>query len=99
RVSKFNRLLPERLAGLEAQTPVAQRQFSAELIRPIEKPDQPRYRVGVLTGCVQDIVLPDVNRDTVDVLLSNGCEVHTPRLQVCCGSLHAHNGDMETATG
>jgi glycolate oxidase iron-sulfur subunit len=51
----------------------------------------------MLTGCVQDIVLSDVNRDTVDVLIANGCEVHTPSTQSCCGSLHAHNGDLSTA--
>ncbi|CAN5576805.1 heterodisulfide reductase-related iron-sulfur binding cluster [soil metagenome] len=53
--------------------------------------------VGVLTGCVQDIILSDINRDTVDVLLANGCEVHTPSVQGCCGSLHAHNGEIDTA--
>jgi len=58
---------------------------------------KPRYRVGMLTGCVQDLVLSDVNRDTVDALLANGCEVVTPRLQGCCGSLHAHNGDLDAA--
>jgi len=56
-----------------------------------------RRRVAVLTGCVQDLVFSDVNRATVDVLLANGCEVVTPRAQHCCGSLHAHNGDLETA--
>jgi glycolate oxidase iron-sulfur subunit len=49
----------------------------------------------MLTGCVQDLAFPDVNRDTVDVLLVNGCEVVTPRAQYCCGSLHAHNGELE----
>jgi glycolate oxidase iron-sulfur subunit len=38
-----------------------------------------------------------VNRDTVDVLLANGCEVVTPRSQHCCGSLHGHNGEVDTA--
>jgi glycolate oxidase iron-sulfur subunit len=56
-----------------------------------------QYRVAMLTGCVQDLVFSDINRATVDVLLANGCEVVTPRAQVCCGSLHAHNGDLETA--
>jgi glycolate oxidase iron-sulfur subunit len=46
---------------------------------------------------VQDLVYPDVNRDTADVLLANGCAVDTPPVQSCCGSLHAHNGDLETA--
>jgi glycolate oxidase iron-sulfur subunit len=56
-----------------------------------------RYRVAMLTGCVQDLVFSDVNRATVDVLLENGCEVVTPRTQSCCGSLQAHNGDLDTA--
>jgi glycolate oxidase iron-sulfur subunit len=56
-----------------------------------------KYRVGLLTGCVQDVAYADVNRDTVDVLLANGCEVVTPRTQVCCGSLLAHNGELDLA--
>ena len=56
-----------------------------------------KYRVGLLTGCVQDVAYADVNRDTVDVLLANGCEVVTPRTQVCCGSLLAHNGELRLA--
>ena len=56
-----------------------------------------RRRVAVLTGCVQDLAFSDINRATVDVLLANGCEVHTPPVQPCCGSLHAHNGDLATA--
>jgi len=79
-------------------TPQAQAKFSHQLIRPIESPDGGvKYRVGLLTGCVQDLVLPQINRDTAEVLLANGCEVFTPSVQYCCGSLHAHNGEVETA--
>src|SRR6202008_3183780 len=39
----------------------------------------------------------DINRDTVEVLARNGCEVITPAEQFCCGSLHAHNGEWELA--
>jgi glycolate oxidase iron-sulfur subunit len=68
------------------------------LIAAHEKPMDPvRARVALLTGCVQDLVFPDINRDTADVLLANGCEVHTPANQPCCGSLHAHNGELEMA--
>ncbi len=62
-----------------------------------DNPPYPRRRVALLTGCVQDLVFSDINRATADVLLANGCEVFTPRAQPCCGSLHAHNGDLETA--
>ncbi|HEY9155950.1 MAG TPA: (Fe-S)-binding protein, partial [Opitutaceae bacterium] len=82
---------------LERQTPAVSKKFSDEWIRPVESPENPRYRVLLLTGCVQDVLFADVNRATADVLVANGCEVVTPRDQGCCGSLHAHNGDLETA--
>ena len=97
RALRLTALLPKRYRDLEKQTPVAKAKFSHQLIAPVEKPAQARHRVGLLTGCVQDIVFSDINRDTADVLLANGCEVHTPAVQACCGSLHAHNGEPETA--
>jgi glycolate oxidase iron-sulfur subunit len=91
-------LLPRRLRELEPATPMIQRQFSDALIAENETArGERRYRVALLTGCVQDLVFSHVNRATVDVLLENGCEVVIPRAQYCCGSLHAHNGDPETA--
>jgi glycolate oxidase iron-sulfur subunit len=98
RRSGFFRLLPKRIGELESQSLPIRRQFSDELIAPVERPTGgTRHRVTVLTGCIQDVAFSDVNRATVDVLLANGCEVATPRSQSCCGSLHAHNGDLETA--
>lgn len=94
---RLTALLPGRLRTLEPQAPRIQARFSHQLIRPIERPTKTHHRVALLTGCVQDLTLPSVNRDTVDVLLANGCEVHTPPVQPCCGSLLAHNGDLETA--
>jgi len=98
RRSGLTRLLPRRLRDLEPQTPRVRRRFSHQLIQPVESPAGPRrHRVALLTGCVQDLVFSDINRATVDVLRENGCEVHTPPVQPCCGSLHAHNGDLESA--
>ena len=39
----------------------------------------------------------DINKDTVDVLNKCSCSVYTPKEQICCGSLNAHNGEMESA--
>jgi len=38
-----------------------------------------------------------VNRATVEVLARCGFDVHCPESRTCCGSLHAHNGDLEGA--
>jgi glycolate oxidase iron-sulfur subunit len=94
---RFFGLLPRRLRELEPQTPRMAPAFSDALIEPVETPPQPRFRVGLLTGCVQDLAFSHINRDTADVLLANGCAVVTPRAQFCCGSLHAHNGAVEAA--
>jgi glycolate oxidase iron-sulfur subunit len=92
------RLLPAALRRLEPQTPRVAPRFSNSLIAAHEAPSgATRYRVALLTGCVQDLVFPDVNRDTADVLVANGCAVDTPPTQPCCGSLHAHNGDLAHA--
>ncbi len=95
---RFFGLMPRSLAALEPQTPRIADAFSDEIIAPVESPAAAaKYRVGLLTGCVQDLAFSDINRDTADVLLENGCEVITPRAQACCGSLHAHNGAPELA--
>ena len=91
------KLLPRRLRELEAMTPAIQRDF-----RPNDRPRHAghgpkKYRVALLTGCAQDMIFSEVNRDTAEVLARNGCEVVTPAEQSCCGSLHAHNGEWELA--
>ena len=94
----LTRLLPPDLRRLEPQAPAVAARFSAALIAAHERPAGPvRARVALLTGCIQDLAFPDINRDTADVLLANGCEVDTPRDQPCCGSLHAHNGEIDMA--
>jgi len=91
-------LLPRRLRELEAMTPEMQPHFSSDLVEPLTPAvGQRKYRVAMLTGCAQDLIFSDINRDTVEVLARNGCEVITPPDQLCCGSLHAHNGEWELA--
>lgn len=100
-----SRLLPKPLAELESLIPTIADRFFDESIAEWERPVERRpstvkhptkYRVGMTPGCVQSLTFPDVNRDTVDCLLANGCEVFTPRRVACCGSLHGHNGELET---
>jgi glycolate oxidase iron-sulfur subunit len=92
------KLLPKRLQELESITPDIQPKFSAELIAPLTPAVGPRkYRVAMLIGCAQDLIFSNINRDTVEVLARNGCEIVTPPKQLCCGSLHAHNGEWDLA--
>ena len=56
-----------------------------------------RGRVALLTGCVQQVIDPDINTATIDVLSRNGVEVIIPAKQVCCGGLAWHTGDWLAA--
>ena len=98
RRSGILKLFPRRLQELEAMTPEIQSRFSGELIPHVTPAiGDKKFRVALLTGCAQDPIFSDVNRDTAEVLARNGCEVITPRAQSCCGSLHAHNGEWGLA--
>ncbi|MGB9772643.1 MAG: (Fe-S)-binding protein [Bacteroidota bacterium] len=96
--TKIAKTLFPKLSKIQSLIPhIGKKFFSAtapEVLRPASKP---RYRVAILTGCIMDVAFPDVNQDTVEVLLRNDCEVVIPKAQECCGSVHAHNGDVETA--
>jgi glycolate oxidase iron-sulfur subunit len=56
-----------------------------------------RRKVGLLTGCVQRLAFPHVNRATANVLSAEGCEVHAPAAQGCCGALALHAGRLDEA--
>ena len=56
-----------------------------------------RLKVGLLTGCVQRLTFPQVNRATINVLAAEGCSVAAPAGQGCCGALPLHAGFLEQA--
>ena len=67
------------------------------LVKSDLRPQLQKHRVAFLTGCIMDVAFAETNVDTVEVLKHHDCEVVIPPDQCCCGSLHAHNGDADTA--
>jgi glycolate oxidase iron-sulfur subunit len=53
--------------------------------------------VTLLTGCVMEGLFAGTNRATERTLASNGYGIVPTEGQRCCGALHAHAGDDETA--
>jgi glycolate oxidase iron-sulfur subunit len=87
-------LLPRPLAEAEQLLPRLPNPFVPRWeVYPAE--GAPRYRVGLFTGCVMPLVYGPVHAATVRVLRHNGCEVHVPRDQTCCGALNVHGGERE----
>jgi glycolate oxidase iron-sulfur subunit len=56
-----------------------------------------RLTVGLLTGCAQRVLFPQVNTATVHVLAAEGCDVVAPAAQGCCGALALHAGRLDEA--
>ena len=91
-------LLPPALRGMEALLPsVSLRALRARMPSHMVAQGGTRRRVGLLQGCVQRVMFPDVNGATARVLAAEGCEVFIPRGQGCCGALMIHAGLEEQA--
>jgi len=98
RASGVLRLLPGPLASWEPllpSIPAAADRAPLPEVTPAE--GVKRATVGLLTGCVQQVAFGPQNRATARVLARNGVEVIAPRTQTCCGALHAHGGEHDTA--
>jgi glycolate oxidase iron-sulfur subunit len=97
RASGILRVLPRGFRSAEAQVPRMPFRFFRAEGRAFPAQGQRRGRVALLAGCVMPITHGPTMDATVRVLTRNGYEVVVPRAQGCCGSLHAHAGDLAAA--
>jgi len=89
------KLLPARFRAMEALLPQVPAQETLPELIPAQ--GERRRRVGLLLGCVQRVLFPQVNAATARVLAAEGCEVVAPKAQPCCGALLVHAGEEEQA--
>ncbi len=93
----LQRLTP-RLAQIDALAPIVDKPFYANREAVRCAPTSPaRARAALVTGCMMPLAFPETHRATVRVFARNGVAMSAPETQVCCGALHAHGGDAETA--
>jgi glycolate oxidase iron-sulfur subunit len=93
RLTGILRLLPRRLAQLEALMPHVDRATLTDGLPLLTQAAPPRrYRVGLVAGCVQRVFFRGVNDSTLRVLAAEGCDVVVPAGQGCCGALSIHAG-------
>lgn len=95
----FKPLAPVLPASLRSMLDLLPRTLpGSEAIGGTYRPDgQPRARVALLAGCAQQVLAPEINRDTIEVLVRNGIEVVVPPAQGCCGALAWHVGAARDA--
>ncbi len=97
RASGLLKLLPKRIQAMEALLPRVPFKLFGKVPEKIT-PDKSRKRVGMLSGCVQQVFFHHVNAATARVLAAEGCEVITPANQSCCGALMLHSGEDADAS-
>ncbi|MDQ2869937.1 MAG: (Fe-S)-binding protein [Acidobacteriota bacterium] len=85
-------ILPRRLAQLETLMPPVEERAASDVPALTAAVSPARARVGLVSGCVQRVFFPEVNRATVRALSAEGCEVAVPQGQGCCGALSMHAG-------
>ena len=92
------KLLPDRLQAMDAlMPPIDLKALRSRMPAVIRARGTRRRRVGMITGCVQQVFFSDVNVATARVLASEGCDVVVPEDQGCCGALEVHAGQEDRA--
>lgn len=95
RATGLLKLFSKNLFEIEKLSPPIANHFSDSLIKEVEVPNgEVKYKTAFHFGCLMNTMFADINIDTIDVLKQIGCKIITPKDQVCCGSLMAHNGDI-----
>lgn len=91
--SGIMRLLPVRLAALEALLPEIPAKYN--FVKGAGPPGA--ERALLFEGCIMPEIFGPVHEATVRVLQRQGVHVEMPPRQKCCGALHLHMGDVESA--
>ncbi len=92
RATGITKLLPKRMAAMESLLPDVPSHPFRRMPAHVSPNSTPRRRVGMLSGCVQQVFFSHVNAATARVLAAEGCEVIIPEDQGCCGALMVHSG-------
>ncbi len=91
-------LFPAHLATMEKVLPKAP-SLKEMKSRPTElkATTEVKKRVAFFSGCLMDTMFLDTNNATLKLLQMAGCEIAIPEEQACCGALHGHSGEKDTA--
>lgn len=94
----FLGLLPDSLSTMEKVLPKVPTMKEMKN-RPKYLPSigKQNHRVAFFSGCLMDTIFLRTNDATMKLLQLAGCEIVIPQNQTCCGALHGHSGEMESA--
>lgn len=87
--------LPGRIGFAMAMLAATESRLERGRYKPSTAPTRGSF--ALLEGCVMEGLFTTTNRATERTLAVNGYELREARGQRCCGALHAHAGDLDTA--
>jgi len=98
-IKPFQYILPKKIRTMISLMPVTlpKKTLRKMNLYSIQKKKKPVARVALLTGCVQQVISPQINEATIRLLNRHDIEVVVPKGINCCGSLNHHLGKSELA--
>ena len=98
-VRPFRIIFPKKLSKMINLMPrkFPKKTLSKMRIYPAENKKKPVARVALLTGCVQQVISPQINEACIRLFNRHNIEVVVPKQIKCCGSLNHHLGKAELA--
>jgi len=92
-------IFPKKLREMIKLMPInfPKRNLPKMKIYPVGKRKRRVARVALLTGCVQQVISPQINEATIRLLNRHGIEVIISKDIDCCGSLNHHLGKSDIA--
>jgi glycolate oxidase iron-sulfur subunit len=99
-VKPINFIFPKKFREMIKLMPTSfpKKNFPKLKVYKPEKRKKPIARVALLTGCVQQVLSPQINEATIRLLIRHGIEVIVPKGVDCCGSLNHHLGKKNLAS-
>lgn len=97
RKSGILKMMPWHMTTFESVLPEVgsmKRKLPAKVV-PTKKSKKPT--IAFFTGCIQDTMFHDTNRNTMKLLKASGFPIIVPEEQTCCGAIHAHAGEKDHA--
>jgi glycolate oxidase iron-sulfur subunit len=93
-----------KLAEAEALLPAMperflcpQNQVMPPAVSPLSTSTDAASHVALFAGCMMSTAFAETDRATMRVLAAQGCAVHLPAGQGCCGALTVHAGELDQA--
>ena len=94
-LSPIRQLLPKRFrSALELRLPATRTSIKQQTVTAQDKTGK---AVGLIAGCVQQVIGSDINSASIRLLERQGCRVHLLAEPACCGALEHHLGKTNLA--